>query len=209
MLEAVPDRASNIKCLKWRCVLLHASVPNFSTFKSSPTCSKLSNVESSNHSPRVVLADGSGPVPPPAVESALHASLEASGSGRAVRHFSVTSTPLPIPLPFPKVFRPEVERHGDVSTDRASKTGFVKGGVDVESVPVMSRLAVTPRLAPMLRSKLEGLERFGGFRKGTDGARILETWGFGEEETTEMRDGLRDMVKAYEGVSEEDSFDSD
>ncbi|GAQ79541.1 tubulin [Klebsormidium nitens] len=154
-------------------------------------------------------ADGSGPVPPPAAESALHASLEASGSGRAVRHFSVTSTPLPIPLPFPKIFRPEVGRHGDVSTGRTLETGTVKGGVDVESVPVMSRLAVTPRLAPMLRSKLEGLERYGGFRKGTDGARILEEWGFGEEEAREMRDGLKDMVKAYEGVDEEDSFDSD
>jgi hypothetical protein len=117
--------------------------------------------------------------------------------------------PLPIPLPFPHIFRPEVGRYGDISTEAAASEEASKGGVDVESVPILSRLAVTPRLAPMLRSRLEGFERYGGLRKGSDGARVLESWGFGEEEAAELQDRLKDMVKAYEGVAESDSSDGE
>ena len=61
--------------------------------------------------------------------------------------------PLPVPLPFPQLFRPEVQRHGDIggATPRPPH-------VDVESLPVLARLGSSAAVQSLLERSLADLK---------------------------------------------------
>ena len=60
--------------------------------------------------------------------------------------------PLPVPLPFPQLWRPEVQRHGDVGP--APRPPHV----DVELLPVLARLGSSAAVQPLLERSLADLK---------------------------------------------------
>ena len=60
--------------------------------------------------------------------------------------------PLPVPLPFPQLWRPEVQRHGDIGP--APRPPHV----DVESLPVLARLGSSAAVQPLLERSLADLK---------------------------------------------------
>lgn len=60
---------------------------------------------------------------------------------------------MPIPLPFPQIFTQNIQRHGEIGQ------GNRPHEVDVEDVPVLTRLANSSRASEIYEQNAEDLKR--------------------------------------------------
>ncbi|KAJ4770822.1 Protein misato-like protein 1 [Rhynchospora pubera] len=121
-------------------------------------------------------------------------------------HLSISLTPIPIPLPFPSIFPTSTGRRGEILADQPL-AGPPKGSLEVESVPVMTRLRSSIAIKPFIESRYNNLLRHGMLR-GAKGADLLRDWGFGKDEVDDMGEYLSKMLRIFKPSSEMTS-DSD
>lgn len=123
-------------------------------------------------------------------------------------HVSAALCPLPIPLPFPSIFRGCVGQHGELLRTPTEMTP-TKGSLEIESIPVAAMLRSSRAVKPLIERRLEGLRKF-GMQRGAAGAGLLQSWGFGKDETEDMGEVLAKMVKQFDphsGMSSDSDLD--
>lgn len=108
-------------------------------------------------------------------------------------HVSVSLCPLPIPLPFPSIFGNLVGRRGERLSVPVSGSPSRRGSLDVHSIPMAARLRSTTAVLPFLENRLANIRKF-GIERGSIGADLLRSWGFGKEEIEEVGENLSKMV---------------
>ncbi|KAK8941093.1 hypothetical protein KSP39_PZI010659 [Platanthera zijinensis] len=122
-------------------------------------------------------------------------------------HISAALCPLPIPLPFPSIFNDRVGRKGELSDTRRGEER--RGSLEVDSVPMAARLRSSSAVKPLIERRLGSLRRY-GLERGSLGAELLRSWGFGREEVEEMGESLAKMVMLlYSNTYASSQSDSD
>ncbi|KAK8968850.1 hypothetical protein KSP40_PGU000338 [Platanthera guangdongensis] len=122
-------------------------------------------------------------------------------------HISAALCPLPIPLPFPSIFNDRVGRKGELSDTRLGEER--RGSLEVDSVPMAARLRSSSAVKPLVERRLGSLRRY-GLERGSLGAELLRSWGFGREEVEEMGESLAKMVMLlYSNTYASSQSDSD
>lgn len=117
-------------------------------------------------------------------------------------HLSVACCPLPIPLPFPAIFGNSVGQHGELLETPITETP-ARGPLEVDSIPMASRLRSSTAILPFLERRLENLRKL-GIQRGAIGAQVLESWGFGRDEVEDLGETLSKLVntlKPYSDIS--------
>lgn len=122
-------------------------------------------------------------------------------------HLSVSRCPLPIPLPFPSIFGNFVGERGELlgSPDSSIST---RGSLDINSIPMVTRLRSSTAILPFLEKRLHNLRRF-GIQQGALGSGLIRDWGFGKDEIEDMGETLSKMVITLNPSCEEESSESD
>ncbi|KAJ3674356.1 hypothetical protein LUZ60_004972 [Juncus effusus] len=109
-------------------------------------------------------------------------------------HLSISLSPLPIPLPFPSIFSPQTGRLGETLI---SPQTLKKGPLEVESVPIATRIRSSIAIKPFLDNRKNNIFKYGIVR-GAKGLGFLKDWGFGKEEVDEMGENLAKMVRVFD-----------
>ncbi|KAJ0797440.1 putative misato Segment II tubulin-like domain, DML1/Misato, tubulin domain-containing protein [Helianthus annuus] len=145
------------------------------------------------------------------VREAVETEYENTSSTRPrFSHLSVSHCPLPIPLPFPSIFNNLVGRRGDLLSNcpTVSESPSRRGPLDVHSIPMAARLRSTTAVLPFLENRLGYIRKF-GIERGSIGANVLTSWGFGREEIEDIGENLSKMVLALNPQQDYSSDDSD
>uniref|UniRef100_A0A251SE13 Tubulin/FtsZ, GTPase domain-containing protein n=2 Tax=Helianthus annuus TaxID=4232 RepID=A0A251SE13_HELAN len=145
------------------------------------------------------------------VREAVETEYENTSSTRPrFSHLSVSRCPLPIPLPFPSIFNNLVGRRGDLlsNSPTVSESPSRRGPLDVHSIPMAARLRSSTAVLPFLENRLGYIRKF-GIERGSIGANVLTSWGFGREEIEDIGENLSKMVLALNPQQEYSSDDSD
>ncbi|KAF3333896.1 protein misato 1 [Carex littledalei] len=121
-------------------------------------------------------------------------------------HLSISLTPIPIPLSFPSIFPTSTGRHGETLVDQP-EAGPPRGPLEVESIPIATRLRSSIAIKPFIEGRYNNLLRH-GMARGAKGAGILRDWGFGKDEVDDIGEHLSKMVRVFDPSSEMTS-DSD
>ncbi|KAK9067102.1 hypothetical protein SSX86_014427 [Deinandra increscens subsp. villosa] len=144
------------------------------------------------------------------VSEAVETEYESTSSRPRFSHLSLSRCPLPIPLPFPSIFNNLVGRRGDLllTTPTESGSSSRRGSLDVHSIPMAARLRSTTAVLPFLENRLGYIRKF-GIERGSIGASVLTSWGFGREEVEEIGENLSKMVLTLDPQQGYSSDDSD
>ncbi|XP_016500479.1 uncharacterized protein LOC107818914 [Nicotiana tabacum] len=126
------------------------------------------------------------------VKDAVQAAYDSSMTMPKFSHLSVATCPLPIPLPFPSIFGNMVGQHGELLETPISGSSS-RGSLEVQSIPMVTRLRSSTAVLPFLESKLGNLHKF-GIDRGALGAPLLQSWGFGKDEVEDMGETLSKLV---------------
>eukprot|EP00850_Spirogloea_muscicola_P018999 SM000180S03524 [mRNA] locus=s180:94646:97522:- [translate_table: standard] len=125
-----------------------------------------------------------------------YGALQANLSGHSIRHVTVSRQPLPIPLPFPSIVAPTVSSRGDVVSQGGPIAGQAKGGLEVLSLPALSCLSSGLEVMPIIKRRLESLEKYVSSRAGP-GMSVVRDWGLEGSDIEEMRERLKSMLHSY------------
>ncbi|KAD4888107.1 hypothetical protein E3N88_20180 [Mikania micrantha] len=145
------------------------------------------------------------------VSEAVETEYENTSSTRPrFSHLSVSHCPLPIPLPFPSIFNKLVGKRGDLLLSGPTVSGSClrRGPLDVDSIPMAARLRSSTAILPFLENRFWYIRKF-GIERGSIGATMLTSWGFGREEIEDIGENLSKMVLALNPQQEYSSDDSD
>lgn len=142
-------------------------------------------------------------------QSSLQKAIYKCNRGQCLRQICISNQQLAVPLPFPYIFSSKVGNCGQIDTLDVEQTELEerskKGGCEVFSVPVLTRLTTG---APVV-SFLENQGRILSSqiqRKGSLGSDMLKRWGFSVEEQEELLESIHSLVAGSKGT---DEFDSD
>ncbi|XP_059066071.1 uncharacterized protein LOC131063724 isoform X2 [Cryptomeria japonica] len=127
--------------------------------------------------------------------------------GVPICHLSVSRCPLPIPLPFPCIFGNFIGQNGEIlSSPFAGTQG--RGGLDVLSIPIATRLRSSKAILPYLEKRLQNLRNW-GIARGSPGGQLLEGWGLQKADVEDLGESLSEMVLSFDGTLMETSSESD
>lgn len=127
--------------------------------------------------------------------------------GAPVCHLSVSRCPLPIPLPFPCIFGNYIGQNGEILSSPIAGTEG-RGGLDVLSIPIATRLRSSKAILPYLEKRLQNLRSW-GIARASPGGQLLEEWGLQKADVEELGESLSEMVHSFDGSFMETSSDSD
>ncbi|XP_072987778.1 uncharacterized protein [Typha latifolia] len=134
------------------------------------------------------------------VKNSVCAAYEGRCTKPMFSHLSATLCPLPIPLPFPTIFDSSVGSHGEILGNQSEK-GQPRGSLEIDSVPVATRLRSSRAIMPFIDTRLTNLRKH-GIARGARGAELLRGWGFGKEELEDMEQDLSKMLSAFDPYSQ-------
>lgn len=129
------------------------------------------------------------------VEDSVCTAYQREPSNPSVSRLSVALCPLPVPLPFPSIFGSKIGRHGELEYE-AVQGGRPRGSLDVESIPVATRLRSSCAIVPFLEKRSADLRKY-GMARGAPGAGLLCDWGFGKDEVDDMGEHFMKLLAAF------------
>ncbi|KAH9289531.1 hypothetical protein KI387_033648 [Taxus chinensis] len=122
-------------------------------------------------------------------------------------HLSVSQCPLPIPFPFPCIFGNFIGQNGEILPSPSAKPPG-RGGLDVLSIPIATRLRSSKAILPFLENRLQNLQNW-GIASGSPGGHLLETWGLQKADVEDLGESLSEMVLSFDDSLMDTSSDSD
>ncbi|XP_042421679.1 protein misato homolog 1-like isoform X1 [Zingiber officinale] len=130
------------------------------------------------------------------VEDSLCAAYQREPSKPLFSRLSVALCPLPVPLPFPSIFGSKIGQHGELEYD-AVQGVRPRGSLDVESIPMATRLRSSCAIVPFLEKRSGDLRKY-GIARGAPGAGLLCGWGFEKDEVDDMGEHLVKLLTAFD-----------
>ena len=104
--------------------------------------------------------------------------------------------PLVVPLPYPKMFRNQVQLHGDVLSYPAGPPGTC----DVQDVPTLTQLVATRGFQGLLQQVLQRWRRaYGGGGRG-----LMDAWGCDSTDMEDAGELLHETWNNFEGGDQGD-----